>query len=93
MSIYLGNQVVQDIVFVPSIIVDNIVVAQTPIKVNKIAETNSIGEVVSYVDVALSTAIDTKIGYSHINIIKPNSYPYSNRIGYSHIDVIKANNY
>lgn len=58
MAIYLGNRPVKDIVFVPSTIVDNIAVAQAPVQVNKIAQTNSIGEVVRYVDVSFTSSFD-----------------------------------
>lgn len=58
MAIYLESRPVKDIIFVPSTIVDNIVVAQAPVQVNKIAETNSIGEVVSYIDVSSISSFD-----------------------------------
>lgn len=74
MAIYLGSRSVKDIVFVPSAIVDNIVVAQAPVQVNKIAETNSIGEVVRYVDVSSFDYVYHIMGLTYISEVKNDIY-------------------
>lgn len=51
----------------------------------------SIGETI--VEVSAVSLAEISLGYSHIDVVRSNPYPYSNRIAYSHITVLKTNNY